>query len=464
MDNRSGELMTSKYLSGWATQLNYKNLPLKVVDMAKYCILDTIGSALAGADAPAVKIVRKFALDGVDQGKASVWANRHHTRADLAALVNGTMAHALDFDETNYSSIAHPSSVVLPAILSLTPYETCSGQDLLTAFVIGYEITGKLGAAVNPGTYNKGWWTTSLLGTIGAAAASARILRLDTDRMTWALNLAVSQATGIISNLGTMAKPFSAGKAAQNGLTAAKMAGMGLTAATDLLDSKGAFFKLFADGTAKDVLSEFGNPYELIDPGVAFKRFPSCSATHAAVDAVIGLATKYDLKPEDVKSIRCEITPLIDYCLTYDKPGNPDEARFSLPACVAQALRYRDLPPACFSTTELQNPALQRLMKRVVKTVHHDFEAGGKEFYPDAPEASRVVLETKGGRTLSQTVLNARGGKKNPLTKKELINKYRRLASPVLPAKNVAKIEETVLNLETLKQAEQLSRLMENNL
>jgi len=456
--------MATKDLAQWAIQLNYQDLHPKVVTMAKYCILDTIGSALAGADTPVAKIVREFALEGACQGKASVWASHNQTRADLAALVNGTMAHALDFDETNYSSIAHPSSVVLPAVLSQAQYDTCSGQELLTAFVIGYEITGKLGAAVNPETYLKGWWTTSLLGTIGAAAAVARLSRFDTDQMTMALNLAASQAAGVISNFGTMAKPFFAGKAAQNGLTAARMASMGLTAATNLLDSEGAFFALITDGGVKDALTKIGTPYELIEPGVAFKRFPSCSATHAAVDAVIKLATAYDLKPEDLLRIRCEITPQVDYCLIYDEPNSLDEARFSLPVCVAQAFKYRDLPPVCFSTEELKDPVLQKLMKRIVKTVHRDFEPGGKNFYPDAPEASRIVIETKDGRVLSETVLHAKGSKQNPLTEKELIEKYRRLASPVLPENNIAEIEELVFTLETQEQAERLAQVMEERI
>jgi len=194
-----------------ATQIDFHDLPPEVVAMAKYCILDTIGVALAGADTPVVRIVREFALEGACQGKASVWASRKKTRA------------------------------------------------------------------------------------------------------------------------------------AQNGLTAAGMANMGLTAAANLLDSEGSFFTLTTDGGAKDALTKIGSPYEMTEPGVAFKRFPSCSATHAAVDAVIELATAYDLKPEEIQRIRCEVTPQVDYCLVYDEPGIPDEARFSMPACVAQAIRYRDL-------------------------------------------------------------------------------------------------------------------------
>ena len=444
----------------WIAGLDSRRLPGDVAQTAKYCLLDTLGVALAGVRAPAAVKVRKYALNSLNSGAGSIWGTAQTTSPELAALCNGTACHALDYDEVNYSSIAHPAAVLAPALLALAQERGCSGLRLLSAFVAGYELIGKLGAAVNPSAYHKGCWTSSLLGTIGAAAACSRLLGLDPNGIVTAIGLGVSFAAGLRNNFGTMAKPFGAGKAAMDGVMFSKLAQLGLSASPLQLEENSPLFAMVSDAPDMSILRRLGDPYELQRPGVAFKRYPSCSASHAAVDAILDLMVQPGLDRAEVRSIVCEVTPLVDTSLIYTNPWDPEQARFSLEACIAGALCRGRLDNEFFNEENLADPELRALMGCIKRRVRDDFQADSKPGEPEPKEAARLLVSLQGGGRLEKTVLFAKGNRENPLSFSELQDKFERLSRETLPRDRAAGLWRMVQNLESLPDAGVLGGLL----
>ena len=168
-------------------------------------------------------------------------------------------------------------------------------------------------------------------------------------------------------------------------------------------------FDVCVDGNYKDVAELLGHPFDLVHPGVVFKQYPSCSASHAAVDALLGMISEHALSLQDIASITCEVTPLVNMSLVYDSPATPDEARFSMPFCIAAALKEKQLLPSCFTQDYLKDPVISELMKKVTMKVASDVSVGERGFSLEGPEAARVTIETKDKQILSKTVQHAKG-------------------------------------------------------
>ena len=441
----------------WAAELKYDLLPQKTVQAAKYCFLDTIGVALAGSQTLPVLKVKKYLTENSSKGNSSIWGTPVKTTAELAALSNGTACHALDFDETNYSSIGHQAAVIVPALLALAQEQQYHGRELLTAFVAGYEVMGKLGATVNPGTYLKGWWTTSLLGLTGAVVACSRLLQVNHEQMVMALGMGVSFSSGLRSNFGTMAKPLGVGKTAMDGVIFSKLAKIGLTTASDHLDSDSLFLSLISDQSPADAFNHLGNPFELENPGPAFKRYPSCSATHAAVDAILSLVYEYNFDADDVVSIVCEIPPLVDTCLIYTDPENIEHARFSLEACIALALCDKNLDHSTFTPQKISDPGFRALMGRIQRHIRDDFSSGENRGDAQPKEPARLIVHLTGNRKLEKTVLFAKGNNENPLSGIELETKFNTLTQDSIPAEKAAALCRIMLDLESLQEVSVLT-------
>lgn len=436
----------------WAAELEYDQLPQDIVQAAKYCFLDTIGVALAGSKTQPVLKVNKYVADNSGRGNSSIWGTSVKTTAELAALNNGTACHALDFDETNYSSIGHQAAVIVPALLALAQEHQYHGRDLLTAFVAGYEVMGKLGATVNPSTYLKGWWTTSLLGLTGAVVACSRLLRIDKDQMVMALGMGASFSSGLKSNFGTMAKPFGVGKTAMDSVILSKLTKMGLTTAPDHFDADSLFLSLISEPTSTDAFDNLGNPYELENPGVAFKRYPSCSATHAAVDAILSMGSEYNFVADDVVSILCEIPPLVNSCLIYTNPDNIEHARFSLEACVAMALCEGNLDESIFTPQKITDPKLKAVMRKIERYIRDDFSSGQNIGDPQPNEPARLTVRLTDNRKFEKTVLFAKGNKENPLSGSELEAKFNTLTQDYFSGDEATIFRQMVLGLESLQE------------
>src|SRR5918999_1707906 len=286
------------------------DIPSQARARAKEAMLDGLGCALVGSPTPTGKLMMQYVRARGGDPRAAVIGGGFKTSAPLAALANGTMAHAIDFDDVNWSMSGHPTVPLLPAVLALGQEVHASGQEVLLAYTLGFEVETKLGLGVNPRHYDLGWHATSTLGALGAAAAGAKLLHLNVAQTRMALCIAASTAAGLRQNFGTMTKPLHPGQAAMNGVTAAQLARLGWTADANTLEAPYGFCRLYAGAghyNLDRIVKQLGNPFELLATGVGIKQYPCCAFTHRSLDGILVLVQQHQLRADDVVSVECQV-------------------------------------------------------------------------------------------------------------------------------------------------------------
>ncbi|HET9267878.1 MAG TPA: MmgE/PrpD family protein [Vicinamibacterales bacterium] len=425
--------------------------PAAARERAAAAVLDTVGVTLAGATEPAARSVHATITSG--RGPCLVLGTGLRTSATDAALANGTAAHALDFDDMCFVSLAHPSAPLVPAILATSDVAGASGRAALASYVVGFEIETRLGALMNPRHYDRGWHCTSTLGVIGAAAAASRLLGLDATQAAHALGIAASAASGVKENFGSMVKPLHAGLAARDGVLAALLARAGLTASARALDGPQGFLHAM-DSEGEDLASairDLGSRWEILDTGITMKLYPSCAATHPPLDALLDLRAEEGLTPESIESIDVDVDRVTPTVLLYNRPTNPLEAKFSMSFCAAAALADGRVGIDTFADDRLRDPALLALMTRVNMGVD---EALGRTA-PPLTEA-RVHVRLRGGRTLVREVRGARGYPERPASAAEVEAKFMACATRVLAPGRASRALEILRRFEDLADVREL--------
>jgi 2-methylcitrate dehydratase PrpD len=429
----------------------YEDIPSEVIGIAKRCILDCFGVMIRGSVEKPSKILVDYSRSIGGNPESTVVGCGLKTSCLNTALVNGTMAHILDYDDVNLSMLGHPTAPVLPAALSIGERNRIHGKDLLTAFVLGFEVECKIGAALNPGHY-KNWHTTKTLGTLGSAAAVGKMLDLSTKEMTHAFGIAGSLASGLKENFGTMTKSLHAGLAAEAGVKAALLAKQQFTSATEILEGEMGFVKVFSDRhDMEKVGRNLGQPYDMLIPGVVFKQYASCSATHSAIDATIFLVKEYDINPNEVATVECGTGLVIPDCCIHPSPENGLEGKFSVPFCIAVALLDRQVNIEHFLDQKVKDQEVQRVMRRVKTYVHPELAKRGYN------ESAIVTLKMKDGREYSHEVEVARGNPEKPLTQDEIVAKFRLCTANILN-ENTQKLADSVTNIERMDDVSQIMR------
>jgi 2-methylcitrate dehydratase PrpD len=366
-------------------------------------------------------------------------------------LANGVAAHALDFDDTSYAGLVHSSAAVLPAVLAAGEYERVSGATLLTAFIAGSEVEMAFGLALSNSIYARGWWTTSVLGAIGAAAGTARVLGLDGRATSEAISLAAGHAAGLRGCLGTPAKPYYSARAAEFGLQAAKLSRLGPLGMPDMLAGDHGFVRMFNDGHIDEqAFARLGNVYSFQTPGIAIKRYPVCSAAQAAMEAVSDVIAKHNLSADDVARIDCEVTPLVADSLRYHLPVSVTQAQFSMPFAVGSILAFGRLEPELLTENILTNSRLVRAMDKVNVVVASD--TGYPSAYDESPEGAFITVESKDGDRFSQHTAIATGMPSKPMTDLELEHKFRACTRGILTAEQSSRWIERITHLEELDE------------
>jgi 2-methylcitrate dehydratase PrpD len=408
----------------WAARLTLADIPESVRKVARDCFIDTLGVALAGAARPVVGKVRALAQAQYGAGDATVLGSTQRLSAPAAALVNGTAAHALDFDDNCYSGFVHGSAVIVPAVLAVAEAENVSGAELLVAFVAGCEAEFAAGDAATAHLYEKGWWNTGVLGPIGASVAAARIMKLDAEKTGYALGLAVAGAGGAKACFGTDGKPALCGRTAEQGVIATLLAREGCSGPVDAFEDSRGFAKLFNDGIfLGECFADFGKTWRLLKPGVDIKRVPICLSAHAALDAVMDVMAAQKLKGNDIARVVCDVGPVVTANLVYDDPKTPQQAQFSLPFAIACMLVHGDVSLKELDLAVVKDPALQSAMKRV-STVTTKRWTAGSEDAKTFPEGAYVTVTTSDGRTFEHFNGMARGTTARPLSESEIAGKF----------------------------------------
>lgn len=408
----------------WVAALRHDAIPPSVLQVARDCVVDTLGVALAGSRTRVAEVARSAAQGIYGAGDASALGMSARMSAPGAAFVNACAAHALDFDDNCYAGFVHGSAVLVPAALAAAQARDISGQAFLTALVAGAEVEYAIGKAATPSLYARGWWTTGVLGPIGAAAVAASAFGLDRRQVAAALGTAVAGTGGAKSCFGTDAKPLLCGRAAEAGLSACMLAASGGSGPGSALEDSRGFWRLFNDGTWEpQPFADLGTQWSLLEPGIDVKRIPVCLSAHAAVDAVMALMADNDLALDDVEHIECDVSSIVVANLVHDRPRTPQEAQFSLPFAIACSLVHGDVRLEHLDPAVLMSPRLQAVMGRV-GMVPSERWAPGTELVNKHPEGALVTLTTSDGRRFETLADYARGMKQRPLSQAELDGKF----------------------------------------
>ena len=418
---------------------------------------DTIGVTLAGTLEPAARAVRAAARSegGGGEPRCRIIGTSDVTSASWAAFANGTAAHALDYDDMCFVSLAHPSAPLVAAALAAGELARSPGRALLDAWVVGFEIEAVLGRAMNPRHYTQGWHCTSTLGTIGAAAAAARVLGLDRAAVAHCLAVAASEASGLKENFGTDTKPLHAGLAARNGIVAALLARNGLTASARALDGPQGFLLAMGSehGELGDALHTLGVRWEILESGVTIKLYPSCAATHPALDAILDLRREHGFTDSDVEAIAIGVDAVTPTILTYPRPATGLEAKFSMQHCAAAAVVAGRVGLDTFEPALMHDARIAAVLPRIAVTVDATLRT-------DAPALTqaRVTMQLRDGRTLSAYADGARGYPTRPATAEEQGHKFRACAGRVLDSERT---EAAIVMLRSLDQLAEARTLTE---
>lgn len=406
-------------IAGWSAAIDLRAVPPEVVRAAQRCIIDVVGVMLAASVFALPRRVLGYARRGSGAGRGVVVGFPDRLSPVGAALVNGTAGHALDFDDTSYAGIMHGSTVVFPAALAACEEAGGDGRRLLEAFIAGSEVAYAVGMLCTTRHYHRGWWSTATFGAFGAAAAAARGLGLAAGPTAAALGLAGAQAGGLKAVFGTDGKPYLAGRAAAAGVEAALLAADGVVGPASIFEGSTGFLGMLNDGHADfDTISDLGRVWRLVDPGIFFKQYPVCSASHAAVELTAQLLQQHALSGDDVERVLCEVPPLVAISLVHDRPRCWQEAQFSMPFAVGTMLACGMLNTGSLSDETLADPRVRAAMAKVemrrVDTLHAD----------DAPEGARVTVVTKRGVAISGYLGQPTGMPSRPLTDVTLHEKF----------------------------------------
>lgn len=409
----------------------YADLPEQALDIARRCMLDTYGLYIASAGEPSVKILTEFVRETGGRADATLLCGRgFKLPATLAARVLGTAGHAQDWDDTQvshdplhaYGMLTHPSVPVFTAALVVSQtLGGVSGKQLMLAFQVGFEVECKISEWMLPDHYRRGHHSSGTVGTFGACAAAAKLLGLKGEQLACALGIAASLAAGIRCNFGTMTKPLHVGRAAENGIMAAFLAQKGFTADPDALDGRWGFMQVLGSGhTPEKVADGLAAPLSIVSPGVSIKPYPSGILTHQAMDAMLALVTKHDLKPEDVSKIRFYAASNILEPIRYPLAKNHLQAKFSMQALLAMIILRRRAGPHEFTDAFIGGQAMQDMQQRI-ETIHDpQIESMGYDLI-----RSRLVVETRAGKHLEQEAdTRYRGGPSKPMSNAEVEDKF----------------------------------------
>ncbi|MBU9684057.1 MmgE/PrpD family protein [Burkholderia gladioli] len=364
-------------------------------------LLDFLAAAFAGADdAGYRKLLVALPADTPGDGGVAVIGREVGASPQQAALLNGYAGHALDYDDVHSSVRGHPGTVLLPALLALAQQRRASALALLEAYVIGVEAMARLGLALGSRHYELGFHNTATLGTLGAAAATARLLGLDAATVETALGIAATQSAGLRLQFGSEIKPLHAGLAARAGLFASELAAAGLAGAPAALDGPGGFLAVYGAGAAQPerLLEGWGAPWQIVSPGLYFKPWPCCTATHYAVLAALALRERHAPVPADIAGVRITFPPAGDTPLLSRLPATGLEARFSVEYAVAAALS--DGPPgvAVFADVPVREDLIA-LAARIERGHDHDAPRASTD---PATRFSTVEIRLADGSTLRE--------------------------------------------------------------
>jgi 2-methylcitrate dehydratase PrpD len=460
--NRQEEAkIITERVSQFITKTTAKDIPQEAFNFARVGITDFTGVAIVGSREKQSHIIVDYARKMGGQPQASVISAGFKTSTYLASLVNGTLGHSLDYDDMAISLVGHPSVFLVPAVLAIGESLHSTGEEILTAYIIGYETACNIAKPLLQSHYVRGWHSTATFGSLGAAASVSWLLKLNTEQVKNALGIAASLAGGLRQNFGTMTKPLHAGKAAANGIQAAFLAQAGFTADEKIIEAPLGFARVFGHDGEVDwarVGDELGKKFLIAsDEGLSIKPYPSCGFTHCAIDAALSIKYKNTLNPAEITEIELGVTPFDKQILIHHRPRTDLEGKFSLEYCVARALFSGEVRLKHFTEEAVIEQPMGSLIEKMKWVEKFPMpKMGTAQGYG----SKSVLVHLKNGISIYKEVAIAKGMPRNPMTADELNVKYRDCAAAVLKKDDVKESLSILNNLSELKDITSLVNII----
>jgi aconitate decarboxylase len=420
----------TKDIGRYLADMRFERVPQQAIPIVCTGFTDCVGVLIAGLREPVTAVVARAFGIPLDIPAMARFAGPA-VRAPDRALLYGTAAHALDYDDTALSG--HPSAVLVPAILAEAEEVGADGPAMIAAYVAGYEVWAELISREQDQHHRKGWHPSAVFGAIAAAGASAVLRQLDPEQASRAAGIAASLAGGVVANFGSMTKPYQVGRAAQSGLIATRLAQAGMTASDDAIEHDLGFLRAISPHGSVDTRSatKLGLDWRIARIGINIKLYPMCYATHRSIDAMLDLCHANRLRDVDIASVDVELGEAQAAMLRNHRPQNGLDAKFSLEFALASAVVAGRCTSAELSDAFVRRPEVQRFFSKVrVSTI--------AEKDPDDPAFSpfdRLYVALRDGRRLaSEAVYHPRGHFRRPIDREGLWRKFQDCAAPVLGA------------------------------
>lgn len=435
-------MYAAQKLAEWACGLDVADIPSEVLEAAKMHMLDAVGTGLAALAIGELPAVRALAAELAGPAEATALGCSGRISAAAAALTNGSLMHALDYDDTHEVALLHSSAVVAPSSIAGAEAVGASGAELLLAAIAGYEISARIGLARPGALHREGFHPTSVCGVFAAAAAASRLRGLGARKLTHALGIAGSQASGLMEFLadGSQTKPLHAGWAAFAGILASALASHGATGPASVLEGRfGLLRSHIGEFDEEALVAGLGSRWETTQ--IAFKPYPSCHCTHAVLDAM----AETGLRLQEVEEIVALVPGQVAVGLVLEprerkaRPSSAYEAKFSIPFCLGALLVHGEVGVEAFTSEAIRDERVLDLARRV------SYEVVGFEGGNDLSGGVRV--KTAAG-IVERRVIRPRGGPASPMTVDELHGKFRRNAALALCAEDVERLLKRVAHLE----------------
>ena len=424
----------------------YEDLSDAVVKEARRTLLNWVGCAIGGSRHETLDAAISALAPFSGPPQASVLGRRERMDILHASLMNGISSHVFDFDDTHLKTVIHPAGPVVSALLALSEFRTISGKDFLNAMVLGIEVECRIGNAVYPAHYDRGWHITGTAGVFGSAAATGRVLGLSEQQMIWALGLAATQPVGLREMFGSMTKSFHPGRAAQNGLTAALLASRNFTGSDVGIEGKSGWANVLSTTrNYAEMTEQFGKRYEILLN--TYKPFACGVVIHPTIDACIQLRAEHRLTADQIARIDLRVHPLVLELTGKKAPQTGLESKFSVYFAAALAMVRGSAGVRDFSDENARNPAIVTLRDRVTATIDPVIKE----------EQVRAIVTLKDGRRLEKFIEHVVGSVERPMTDADLEAKFVGLADGVLPSAQVRALIDLCWKIDTLPNAAQVA-------
>jgi 2-methylcitrate dehydratase PrpD len=453
-------------IASFLTATSLADLPSGAVEKSKKAIADTFAVILAGAGSEVAEPLHHYVKAAGESGASPILGTGTTAGSEMAALVNGTFGHALDFDDVLSMMPAHPSAVIIAAVLASLNGQRVGGKTLIEAYALGVEVGGKLGVGMTNEHYQRGFHATGSLALFSALAALIKLHGLDVATARQAFGIAGSMASGLRRNFGTMTKPLHTGLAARSALTAFRLATSGFTAAPDIFEAKAGFFAAY--GTAASdpevTVKGLGRPFVVADPGLALKKFPCCYACHRGMDGLLELRQKLEFDAASVEEVICRMPPGGMLVLTYPRPVTGLEGKFSMEYCIAAGVLDGKYGLATFTDDAVRRPDIEALYSRVT-AVEDPACRGDDPNFEKKSSGSRGLVEVevklKDGRSAKTRVDIPPGHPRRELTWEDLRAKFTDCAAQAaLPAERGRQAFDQLTALERVDDLRPLVALL----